>query len=152
LFGGFEVAIRLSERRQAVLFAAILITAIAGLYAATQLLQPVPVSTYVVHLTQLEVEGSGWSIRYAAIATANNTAFGLLHEASTRLGFSLTYVPYEIPKGVFVTGINGSVNGQGGRFWQYWVNGQYANLAADHMALHDHDVELWKFIAAMDGG
>jgi hypothetical protein len=146
------VAVRVSERSQAVVFAAILITAIAGLYAATQLLQPASVSTYVVHLAQLDVRGSGWSIHYAAIATANNTAFGLLHEASTRLGFSLTYVPYEIPKGVFVTGINGSVNGEGGRFWQYWVNGQYANLAADHLALHDHDVVLWKFIAAQEGG
>jgi Domain of unknown function (DUF4430) len=146
------VTVRLGERRQAVLFAAILITAIAGLYAATQLLEPASVGAYVVHLANLEVEGSGWSVHYVAIATMNNTAFGLLREASARLGFSLAYVPYEIPKGVFVTGINGSVNGEGGRFWQYWVNGQYANLAADHMPLHDRDVVQWKFSGSQEGG
>lgn len=146
------MAVRLGERSQAVLFAAILMVAIAGLYASTQLLQPAPVSAYVVHLARLDLNGADWSMRYTSIATVNNTAFGLLLEASTRLGFSLAYVSYEIPKGVFVTAINGAVNGDGGRYWQYWVNGQYPSLAADHMALHDRDIVLWKFVSAQEGG
>ena len=146
------MGLSLGERHQAVLFVAILIVAIAGLYAATQLLQPATVTTYVVHLVQLDLEGSGWSIHYTAAATKNNTAFGLLHEASTRLAFPVAYVAYEIPTGVFVTSINGSANGEGGRYWQYWVNGAYANLAADHLALHDHDAVLWKFTASQEGG
>jgi len=146
------VAIILSERRQAALFTAVLVVAIAGLYAGTQLLQPAPVGAYFVHRAQLDIEGVSWSIHYTPAVTANNTAFGILVEASVHFGFSLGYVPYEIPKGFFVTMINGSTNGDGGRYWQYWVNGAYANLAADHLALHDHDAVLWKFTASQEGG
>ncbi len=142
---------RLSERQQAVLFAAVLLTAIAGLYATTQFLQPAPVHVRVVGAPTLEVRGYGWSIRYAPASTTNNTAFGILSEASARLGFPLTYATFHIPQGVFVTAINGSVNGEGGRYWQYWVNGVYGDVAADHKALQDDDVVLWSFSASQDG-
>ncbi len=130
---------RLSERQQAVLFAAILLAAIAGVYAMTEVLQP------------LDVRGAGWSIHYAPAATMNNTAYGILSEASARLGFSLDHVTFQIPEGVFVTAINGSVNGEGGRYWQYWVNGVYGDVAADHKALNDGDVVLWSFSASGEG-
>ena len=145
------MALRLSERQQAVVFAAILLTAIAGLYATTQLLQPAPVQAQVVGSATLDVRGDGWSIRYAPAVTTNNTAFGILSEASARLGFPLSYAIFQIPQGVFVTAINGSVNGEGGRYWQYWVNGVYGDVAADHEALHDGDVVLWSFSASQDG-
>ena len=145
------MALRLSGRQQAIVFVAILIAAIGGLYATTQAIQPVPVRASAVHLVRLDVEGVGWSIGYAPLATMNNTAFGLLLEASAKLGFSVTYVWYQIPQGVFVTAINGSVNGEGGRFWLYQVNGVYPSLAADHQALHDADVVRWTFSASQDG-
>lgn len=142
---------RLSERQQAVLFAAILLTAIAGLYATTEFLQPAPVQARVVGSATLDVRGDGWSIRYAPAATTNNTAFGILSEASTRLGFPVAYVTFQIPQGIFVTAINGSVNGDGGRYWQYWVNGVYCDVAADHKALNDDDVVLWRFSPSQEG-
>ncbi len=145
------MARRLSERRQAVLFAAILLTAIAGLYAMTELVQPAPVQARVVGFPTLDVRGDGWSIRYAPASTTNNTAFGILSEASTRLGFPLAYTTFQIPQGVFVTAINGSVNGESGRYWQYWVNGAYGDVAADHKALHDDDVVIWGFSASQEG-
>jgi len=145
------VALRLSERRQATLFAAILIAAIAGLYATTLLLQPVPVQASAVHLVRLDVESVGWSIQYAPLTTDNNTAFGLLLEASVKLAFPVGYVWYQIPEGVFVTAINGSVNGEGNRNWLYQVNGVYSNIAADHQALHDGDVVRWIFSESQEG-
>jgi len=144
------VALRLSERRQAIVFAAVLIAAIAGLYGTTQLLQPAPVQASIVHLVQLEVVGYGWSIQYGPLTTDNNTAFGLLLEASAKLAFPVAYVWYQIPQGVFVTAINGSVNGEG-RYWLYQVDGVYPNIAADHRALHDDDVVRWSFSTAQDG-
>ncbi len=145
------MALRLSERQQAIAFAAILIAAIAGLYATTQLLQPVPVRASEVHLVRLVIEGAGWSIQYAPLTTDNNTAFGLLLEASGKLAFPVAYVWYQIPQGVFVTAINGSVNGEGNRYWLYQVNGVYPNLAADHQGLHDDDVVRWSFSTAQEG-
>ncbi|TLZ76765.1 MAG: DUF4430 domain-containing protein [Methanobacteriota archaeon] len=149
--GGPAVAPRLTERAQAVLFAAVLMTAIAGLTGTAILLQPAPVSVHAVGSVRLDVEGAGWSIRYTPTATNNNTVFGLLLEASAKFGFTVAYITYQIPQGVFVTAINGSMNGDGGRYWQYWVNGAYGTVAADHAALHDHDVVLWNFSASVEG-
>ncbi len=146
------MVLRPSERAQAVAFVAIMIVAVAGLYAVVQALPPAAVQTLVIRHARLDVQGEGWSIRYEPLATTNNTAFGILREASVALGFSLTYVPYEIPKGVFVTGINGSMNGDGGRYWQYWVDGSYGSVAADHQGLHDGDVVLWMFSIPSEGG
>ncbi len=145
------MAPKLSERQQAIAFAAILIAAIAGLYATTQLMQPAAVQASAVHLVRLDVEGDGWSIQYAPLTTPNNTAFGLLLEGSAKLGFPVAYVWYHIPQGVFVTAINGSVNGEGSRYWLYQVNGVYPNLAADHQALRDDDIVRWSFSASQDG-
>lgn len=145
------MAPKLSERQQAFAFAAILIAAIAGLYATTQLLQPVPVQASAVRFVRLDVEGVGWSIQYAPATTNNNTAFGLLLEASAKLAFPVAYVWYQIPQGVFVTAINGSVNGEGNRNWLYQVNGVYPNIAADHRALNDDDVVRWIFSTSQEG-
>ncbi len=146
------MVLRLSERVQAVAFVAIVIVAVAGLYAVVQALQPAAVQTLVIRHARLDVQGEGWSIRYEPVATTNNTAFAILREASVALGFSLTYVPYEIPKGVFVTGINGSMNGDGGRYWEYWVDGSYGTVAADHQGLHDGDMVRWIFSIPSGGG
>ena len=146
------MVLRLSERVQAVAFVAILIVAVAGLYAVVQALQPAAIQTLIVRHARLDVKGEAWSIRYEPAATTNNTAFAILQEASVALGFSVTYVPYEIPKGVFVTGINGSMNGDGGRYWQYWVDGTYGTVAADHQGLRDGDVVQWTFSVPSGGG
>src|SRR5207245_918238 len=140
----------MSEKQQAILFAAVLLAAIAGLYATTLLLQPGPVQASEVHFARLDVEGVGWSIQYAPVTPNNNTAFALLLEASAKLAFPVAYVWYQIPQGVFVTAINGSVNGEG-RYWLYQVNGAYPNIAADHRALSDDDVVRWSFSTAPAG-
>jgi len=143
---------KLSERGQALLFAAALIGSVAGLYALVLSLQVPPVLASSVHEVGIEIEGSGWTITYRPNATSNNTVFGLLIEASRALGFSVRYAVYEIPNGVLVTAINGSANGDGGRYWQYWVNGAYGAVSADHRALHDNDVVMWEFTPSQEGG
>ena len=91
----------------------------------------------------LEVDGGSWSLNYSANSTSNNTAFALLVEAALRLGFEVQYSRFALPEGVFVTAINGTQNGHGG-YWQYWVNGQYADRAADRREIFSGDVVLWK--------
>lgn len=142
----------MSERVQALVFVAILVTAITGLYAIAQQSQPRPVVAAEARLVSLDVEGDGWSIHYRPSVTVNNTAFGVLREASAHLDFSFTYQVYEVPPGVFVTEINGSVNGEGGRYWQYWVNGTYESVAADHRGLQGGETVLWRFSIPMEDG
>lgn len=135
----------MNERVQAVVFVAILVAAIAGLYLAAESFQPLPIPASRVQVVSLNIEGDNWSIEYRTPETRNNTAFGILQEASVTLGFSLAYRWYEVPQGVLVTGINGSINGDGGRNWLYWVNGVYGTVAADRQALQDGDTVVWRF-------
>src|SRR5207247_8693663 len=99
------------------------------------MLQPAPVTPSVVHAATLDVRGASWTIQYRPETTTNNTAFDLLREASVRLGLPLGYVPYAIPKGIFVTSINGTTNGDGGSYWQHWVYSLCGTVAADSAAV-----------------
>ena len=136
---------RPSERVQALAFVAVLIVAIAGLYASVQRMQPASVPSALVRDAALDVRGNGWSVAYRAFATVNNTVFGLLLEASAALRFSVQYQVYQLPQGVLVTAINGTSNGEHGRFWQYWVNGQCGTVAADRQPIGSSDRVLWNF-------
>ena len=146
------MARRPSERVHAVAFVAVLVVVIAGLYAAVLRMQPAPVSSSVIHDARLDLEGNGWFLQYRAVSTANNTAFAILVEASHARGFAVTFVRYEIPVGVFVTGINGSLNGEAGRFWQYWVNGVYGTVASDHQGLQDGATVRWSYSNPQEAG
>jgi hypothetical protein len=142
---------KLSERVQAAILIGVLVVAIGGLYGLTRVLQPAVVPSFVVHRVGLVVDGGAWSIEYTSLATTNNTAFSLLQEAGDRLGFGVGYQVYEIPEGVLVTSINGSLNGMGGRYWQYWVNDAYGRVAADRMPLADEDTVTWRFDRSYEG-
>ncbi len=125
--------------------------AIAGLYGWAQASQPPPVQAAGVSGVSLVVEGAGWTIRYGPVTTTNNTAFGILLEAARTMGFSLHWINYTLPAGVFVISINGSANGQSGDFWQYWVNGTYGEVAADHAPLSDGATVTWRFTTDQGG-
>lgn len=142
---------RVSERTQAVIFLVALGVAIAALYGWVQVSQPPPVRATGVSGVSLEVDGAGWALRYGPVTTTNNTAFGILREAARARGFSLQWINYTLPPGVFVTAINGTPNGQGGDFWQYWVNGTYGDVAADHAPLSDGAAVTWRFVANQGG-
>lgn len=47
--------------------------------------------------------------------------------------------------GVMIKSINKVQNGQKGEYWQYWVNNQYATMAADKQPVLPGDVIMWKF-------
>src|ERR671930_526342 len=113
--GGVALVRRPSERVQALALVAVLIVAIAGLYASVQRMQPASVPSALVRDAALDVRGNGWSLAYRAFATVNNTVFGLLLEASAALRFSVQYQVYQLPQGVLVTAINGTSNGEHGR-------------------------------------
>lgn len=47
--------------------------------------------------------------------------------------------------GQLVTSIGDQVNGQDGKYWQYWLNGAYAQIGADHQSVKAGDTIEWKF-------
>lgn len=143
---------RLSERQQAVAFVAALLVVVLTLYAYIQVTQPARVSQKGTLSLTLTVDGETWRLEYGPVETVNNTVFVFLLEARHRFGFDVRWIDYEIPKGVFITAINGTTNGHGGKYWQYWVDGRYGDVAADRKELFDGDVVLWKFDVPQEGG
>lgn len=142
---------KLSERTQAILFLVVLGVAIAGLYGWAQASQAPPVKAAGVTGVSLTVDGPGWAFRYGPVTTTNNTAFGILLEAARHLGFTVHWINYTLPAGVFIISINGSANGAGGDFWQYWVNGTYGDVAADRAPLSDGASVTWRFATDQGG-
>ncbi|MFA5892237.1 MAG: DUF4430 domain-containing protein [Actinomycetota bacterium] len=49
--------------------------------------------------------------------------------------------------GLLVESINGSANGQGTLWWQYWVNDAYGDFGADRKVLSEGNPVLWVFRA-----
>lgn len=47
--------------------------------------------------------------------------------------------------GVFINSINGKQSGDDNNYWQFWVNNQYADAAADKYVVKQGDVIFWKF-------
>lgn len=135
----------LAERWKAVAFAAVVFVSVVALFAAASALNPAPTPNLVRDVS-VRIDGAGWVIAYRADSTMNRTAFSLLLEAADRLGLDVTYTRYAPPlDGVLVDSINGSSSGQGGLWWQYWVNGRYGDVGADRKVLSDGDAVLWAF-------
>ncbi|MBI2050390.1 MAG: DUF4430 domain-containing protein [Parcubacteria group bacterium] len=51
--------------------------------------------------------------------------------------------------GILIGNINGYENGADKKYWQYWVNNKYAEVAADAYAVRPGDVIMWKFTSSL---
>jgi hypothetical protein len=71
------------------------------------------------------------------------TAFDLLKEGAVELNLDLTVKSYDI--GVFIEAIGQKKNGDGGKYWMYYVNGELAPVAADKKELKAGDKVEFKF-------
>ncbi|MBI4262072.1 DUF4430 domain-containing protein [Candidatus Uhrbacteria bacterium] len=75
---------------------------------------------------------------------AGATVFDILKAVTTRTSMPFVYDPPGA-YGVFIRQIGGKKNGTEKKYWQYWVNGQFAMVAADKQVLQSGDTLLWKF-------
>ncbi|MBI1961147.1 MAG: DUF4430 domain-containing protein [Parcubacteria group bacterium] len=51
--------------------------------------------------------------------------------------------------GILIERINSYENGADKKYWQYWVNNEYAEVAADAYAVRPGDVIMWKFTSSL---
>jgi hypothetical protein len=93
----------------------------------------------------LIITGDNWTIEYLNITTTNDTVFDLLIECSIRKNFTVTHVHYLSFDAEFVTSINGTYNGQDSKYWQYYVNGLYGEIASDKKKINNNDTVEWRF-------
>ncbi len=73
--------------------------------------------------------------------------FEALKNASDIAGWSFSYENYSYGK--LVVSVNGYNNGDGGAYWQYWVNGVYASVSSDSYALAHDDIVVWSFSSSV---
>lgn len=71
------------------------------------------------------------------------TAFDLLKAKAEELGFALRTKTYDI--GIFIEAIGKKENGQDGKYWMYYINGEMPMVSADKKELKAGDKVEFKF-------
>jgi hypothetical protein len=132
---------------QAMIFIAILAIAIGGLWSFAQYIQNNDdVETIEDPITvSLRIITDDWVIEYLDVSTTNNTVYKLLNECSSVYNFSFASTYWEGYESVFVNSINGTQNGESGRWWQYYVNDAYGEVGCDRKEIFDGDIIEWRF-------
>lgn len=72
------------------------------------------------------------------------TLFQIMKERFSEEGVELNYETYS-GLGEFITQIGGKKNGEGDRYWQFWVNGAYSQVGASSYIVKVGDIIKWKF-------
>ena len=140
---------RVSERQQALVFAVVLLTAIAGLWAAVKAMRPSCETGTVTAI--LEVRGDRWTAGPEARTIAGCTVWDLLADWSAAGGTSVEVQQYGEPLDAkMVVAIGPDRNGDAGAagphlFWQFWVDCTYASAGADLTPLHGGEHVTWVF-------
>ncbi len=140
------------ERVKAGVFAIFVVLSAVALILAAQAFRPQVSPPQQGIEVSMTIEGRGWTIAYASNDTRNNTVFGFLLEAARSLHFTVEWTNWSPPySAVFVDAINGARNGDGGRWWVFWVDGAYGTQAADLTVLHGGERIAWRFVTPEGG-
>lgn len=108
---------------------------------------PPPASGVVPSATLVIFDGTKDIFHGVVPLAPTSTVFALVQTAAASSGLPFAYRAYP-GMGLLITKIGGKINGKGGAYWQYWVNGAYATEGADHTAVYAGDRIEWKFTAS----
>lgn len=92
--------------------------------------------------------GDGKIKTFNKIAIENNaTVFSIIEKISQEKGLDLSAKDYGSGMGAFIEGIDGHINDYSGdKYWQFWVNNEYAKVGAGSYVLQGGELVEWKFI------
>jgi hypothetical protein len=99
----------------------------------------------IVDNVSMNIVSTKWNINYANVTTTNVTVADFLLECGEHYGFSVKADYWESYDSLFIGAINDIENGEDGNYWQYYVNGEFANVGCSGYYLHDNDVVEWYF-------
>lgn len=79
-------------------------------------------------------------------AKKGSSVFELLEKITSENEVELQYKDYGGDLGVFIESIGGAISDfEADRYWQFWVNNEYAQVGASNHELSDGDVVEWKY-------
>jgi len=88
-------------------------------------------------------DGGGNPNTFIAEFKEGMTAFDLLKEEAEKLALALKTKNYDI--GIFIETIGDKENGQDGKYWLYYINGEMPMVAADKKEIKAGDKVEFKF-------
>ena len=103
-----------------------------------------PTSTEINNVT-MKIFSDSWSIIHIYESTRNITVFDLLNQTAYLYNFTVTKTYFAGHDSFFVSSINNIVNGENNYYWQYYVNGEYADKGCSNYFLSDNDIVEWNF-------
>lgn len=93
----------------------------------------------------MKISSPQWSIEYLHRNTKNVTVASFLFECGTYYNFSVQKEYWKGYYSFFIIGIHDIENGDNGRYWQYYVDDQFADVGCSNYFLNDNDVVEWRF-------
>ncbi len=100
--------------------------------------------TYV-HDVELTISAPNWTVSYTAENTSNITVADFLFEWATKKQIVIEKEYFSGYNSFLIEGIGNFSNGNQDRYWQYYINGNYANMGCSAYVLDDNDTVLWSF-------
>ncbi|MDP2704378.1 MAG: DUF4430 domain-containing protein [bacterium] len=88
--------------------------------------------------------GDGQITAYSPKVHEGETLFELMHRLEIENKVQLSYKSFP-GLGVLIESIGEKKNGEGGAYWQFWINGEYAKVGASEYIPKGGDKILWKF-------
>jgi hypothetical protein len=89
-------------------------------------------------------KGDGSVNQYLIEIFDDSTVFSLLEELSKKENFEIKTTVYA-EMGILVDSIDGLSGGTNDKWWQYWVNNNLSEVAADKKKVNNGDIIEWKF-------
>ena len=103
-------------------------------------------ATKFVENIGMSIVAPNWNITYIGITTNNFTVADFLFECANYYNFTVESTYWKGYDSFFIESINGTENGKDGMYWQYYVNGEFADVGCSGYVLHDNDIVEWWFV------
>lgn len=98
-----------------------------------------------VHNVTMNIITPTWSVNYSSMNTSNVTVADFLFECCERLNMTVDKDYWPGYDSFFITRIDSYSNGDDERYWQYYVNGLYADTGCSLYILNNNDMIEWRF-------
>ena len=89
--------------------------------------------------------GDRWRIEDNIFAYDGDTVFSILEKCSMRNDFSFEYTYWEQFDSMLIDSINDDVNGEEGKYWQYYVDNDIPMVGCDKYTVSNGDYVEWRF-------
>jgi len=122
----------------------IVLVVIVILVSSTNLFENVESKEYIDNVS-LKIISPSWSISYLNISTKNTTVADLLSECADKYNFTIEKEFFQGYDSFLFIAINNLENGDDDKYWQYYVNGKFADVGCSKFVLNDNDIIEWRF-------